>query len=329
MPSRRDRSASYSRSRSRSPDRRREREKRRERDRDRSYSPDERRKLPHDASPISESDYFQKSDEFRIWLKDEKGKYFDELSGDKARSYFRKFVKAWNRGKLSSEFFLLIHFLIQAHRNPESLYAGVDSSAIPATSTTSYKWSFASKSSRADEDALRQAKESVGAATYNRAEQSHPSGSASKAGSGKIQGPTLPSAADMQLARETAAEFAEEERRYKRKRDRKEDKDRIEDMVGPKEVGREGMLEKKRAKRENDRAFREKGDEGLEADESTLMGGSDSFHAHIARRDAAKKRFESAREEKANAIRERAKAFNEKESATMAMFQQLAKQRFG
>ncbi|ESK83963.1 splicing arginine serine-rich 12 [Moniliophthora roreri MCA 2997] len=311
MPSRRDRSVSYSRSRSRSPDRHRDRERRRERDRDRSYSPDERRKLPHDASPITESDYFQKSDEFRVWLKDEKGKYFDELSGDRARSYFRKFVKAWNRGKLS-----------------KSLYAGIDSSSIPATSTTSYKWSFASKSSRADEEALKHARESVGAATHNRSEPSY-SSSGSKAGSGRMQGPTLPSAADMQLARETAAELAEEERRYKRKRDRKDEKDRIEDIVGPKEVGREGMLEKKRARRENDRAFREKGDEGLEADETTLMGGGDSFQAHIARRDAAKKRHEHTREDKANTMRERANALKEKESATMAMFQQLAKQRFG
>jgi hypothetical protein len=51
----------------------------------RSRSPDETIPLPHDASPISESDYFRKGDEFRIWLKDEKRKYFDELSGDKAR----------------------------------------------------------------------------------------------------------------------------------------------------------------------------------------------------------------------------------------------------
>jgi hypothetical protein len=49
-------------------------------------------------------------------------------------------------------------------------------------------------------------------------------------------------------------------------------------MVGPKEVGREGMLEKKRARREGDRAFREKGDDGfVEADEKTLLGGGDSF----------------------------------------------------
>ncbi|EEB87203.1 hypothetical protein MPER_15546, partial [Moniliophthora perniciosa FA553] len=120
-------------------------------------------------------------------------------------------------------------------------------SSIPATSTTSYKWSFASKSSRADAEALKHARESVGAATHNRSESS-----GNRAGSGRMQGPTLPSTADMQLARETAAEQAEEERRYKRKRDRKEERDKIEDMVGPKEVGREGMLEKKRAKREND-----------------------------------------------------------------------------
>jgi hypothetical protein len=63
----------------------------------------------------------------------------------------------------------------------------------------------------------------------------------------------------------------------KRKRDRAEAKERVEDMVGPKEVGKEGMLEKKRARRETDRAFREKGDDGFEADESTLLGGGDSF----------------------------------------------------
>ena len=49
--------------------------------------------------------------------------------------------------------------------------------------------------------------------------------------------------------------------------------------MGPKEADREGMLEKKRARREGNRAFREKGDDGYEADESTLLGGAsgDSF----------------------------------------------------
>lgn len=75
------------------------------------------------------------------------------------------------------------------------------------------------------------------------------------------------------------AEQAAELRAYKRKRDKLEAKERIEDMVGPRPVGREAMLEKKRARRENDKDFRERGDEGLEVDEDVLLGGGDSFQA--------------------------------------------------
>ena len=92
-----------------------------------------------------------------------------------------------------------------------------------------------------------------------------------------MQGPTLPSQSDLVIAREDADAQRGKDRELKRKRDRKEEKERVEDAVGPKEVGREGMLEKKRARREADKAFRDRGDEGLEADESTLMGGGDSF----------------------------------------------------
>ena len=53
----------------------------------------------------------------------------------------------------------------------------------------------------------------------------------------------------------------------------------------------------------------------------------------IARRDAARKRFEekrtTTREDKVATSRERAVAMREKDKATMDMFQQLAKQRFG
>jgi len=42
--------------------------------RDRSRSPERHHDLPKDVSPIAESDYFLKSAEFRVWLKDEKGK---------------------------------------------------------------------------------------------------------------------------------------------------------------------------------------------------------------------------------------------------------------
>ncbi|KAG8219279.1 hypothetical protein J3R82DRAFT_142 [Butyriboletus roseoflavus] len=145
-----------------------------------------------------------------------------------------------------------------------------------AANQTAYKWSFADKRSSADTNALRIAREDVDSATY------HPSGAGGHAhrtagGGNRVIGPTLPSASDLVLARETTSEHRASERDLKRKRDRAEAKERLEDTVGPKEVGREGMLEKKRARRENDRAFREKGDDGYEADESTLLGGGDSF----------------------------------------------------
>ena len=164
----------------------------------------------------------------------------------------------------------------------ETYYDGINSASIPATINTAYKWSFASKKTRADDDALRNAREQVGAATYGHQQDpvlvSHADGPSSRPG-GRIQGPAMPPGFDLTLAREQAAEHRDEERTHKRKRDKMETKERIEEMVGPKPVGREGMLEKKKLKRENDRDFREKGDEGLEMDEKTLMGGDDSFRA--------------------------------------------------
>jgi len=235
----------------------------------------------------------------------------------------------------------------------ESLYSGIDPSTQAATSQTGYKWSFASNKSRVDNEALRAVRTAVGQDTYSRDSLLQPNESGKReGGNGRVQGPTLPSVSDLVLAREAASEYDNEERKYKRKRELAEAKDRVEDMVGPREVGREAMLEKKRARREGDRAFREKGDDGFEADDATLLGGGDSFRdryvgfflrllsslphlffQRIARRDAARKRFEekreAAREEKGIAARERVSAMREKDKATMDMFQQLAKQRFG
>ena len=161
----------------------------------------------------------------------------------------------------------------------ESLYAGIDPSKQSADSQTAYKWSFASKRTRAEDEALRAARAEVGASTY-RASGEPPSRSGD-GGNKRVQGPTLPPQADRVLAREAAEERATAERDYQRKRDKAEARERVEDMVGPREVGRERVLEKKRERREGDRAFRDRGDEGLEVDEGTLLGagGGDSFKA--------------------------------------------------
>jgi hypothetical protein len=99
--------------------------------------------------------------------------------------------------------------------------------------------------------------------------------------SGRTLGPTLPSASDLTLQREAGVESAQLERRIAKKRAR----DRLQDEdggIGPKAVGREGMMEKKRARREDDKAMRDrKEDGGLEMREDVLMGAgsNDSFQA--------------------------------------------------
>jgi len=101
--------------------------------------------------------------------------------------------------------------------------------------------------------------------------------------SGRRQGPTLPTPSDLTYASELQSAQRAEARAYAHAQNKKETKGMIEDLVGPKPVGREGMLEKKALRREGDRDFRERkgGDEGLEVDEGVLMGsgGGDSFQA--------------------------------------------------
>ena len=98
--------------------------------------------------------------------------------------------------------------------------------------------------------------------------------------SGKSIGPTMPSSSELTLLRESAAEFRAVEAAYTRKRARAEERERIEDLVGPKEQGREGALEKKRVRREEGRATQAVKDDIFgDYDEGTLMGGGDSFQA--------------------------------------------------
>ncbi|KAB5592774.1 hypothetical protein CTheo_3758 [Ceratobasidium theobromae] len=297
----------------------------RNRSRSRSRSPTPKLSLKElGVSEISEADYFRKSSEFRAWLRDERDKYFDELSGERARhSYFRKFVKAWNKGKLSKELYTADAAL---------------ESARPAASQTSYRWSFATNS-KVSAAELKAAREAVSQATYDRdapptADTAPKRTQGPPLPSGRTHGPALPSASDRTLEREAAAEAAQRDRRAanKRTRERLEDED---GGIGPKAVGREGMMEKKRARREEDRAMsNRKEDGGLEMSEDVLMGSgsSDSFQAAIARRDAAKARWaekKAAANGGSGAPNERLQAMRAREAETMAMFQNMVKERYG
>lgn len=207
-------------------------------------------------------------------------------------------------------------------RSLESIYQG----AIERAPTTGYKWGFASKTTKADSDAIRAVREEMGSSRLG--------GASSSSNSKRVLGPTLPSHADRVLAEEEAEEKRAAELQRKRKRERAEDKDRLEDTIGPKEIGKAGMLENKRAKRENDKAFRERGDEGfVETDEKTLMGGGDSFRERIAQRDANRLKWQekkaTERSERVADVQERQNALREKDRATMDAFMKMAKERFG
>lgn len=101
-----------------------------------------------------------------------------------------------------------------------------------------------------------------------------------------MHGPTLPgqstrfprSTADRQYELEEKEELDRRQNSSARKRARAEEADKLEDILGPREVGREKIQENKRARRETDRAFREKSAEP-ELDQDALMGGGDSFRA--------------------------------------------------
>jgi hypothetical protein len=48
---------------------------------------------------------YAQNSEFQTWLHEEKDLHFNEMSGDKARKYFKKFVSHWNDGKLPKKYY--------------------------------------------------------------------------------------------------------------------------------------------------------------------------------------------------------------------------------
>jgi len=54
---------------------------------------------------ITEEDYYNKSEEFRVWLKLCRDLYFEDLSTVEAKALFEKFSKAFNKGRLSAMYY--------------------------------------------------------------------------------------------------------------------------------------------------------------------------------------------------------------------------------
>lgn len=54
---------------------------------------------------ISDEDYFAKSVEFAMWLKEARGLFFSNLSSEETHKLFGTFVGIWNAGKLSAKYY--------------------------------------------------------------------------------------------------------------------------------------------------------------------------------------------------------------------------------
>ncbi|XP_047939778.1 style cell-cycle inhibitor 1-A isoform X4 [Salvia hispanica] len=62
-------------------------------------------KLPLDIQELTDDDYFSKNNEFSTWLKEEKRKFFADLSSEAARSLFKEFVAEWNSQELEPHYY--------------------------------------------------------------------------------------------------------------------------------------------------------------------------------------------------------------------------------
>lgn len=249
------------------------------------------RKAKSMIQSITEDDYFAKSTEFRLWLRQSKKKYFEDLSSDDARRYFKKFVRAWNDFELD-----------------ESYYKGIRSSQLSSKETTKYQWAFAKKIGRDDQNRVESIRDSIDTMTNVRfaEEVNRLTGKATALGSSgasaakRVLGPSMPPPSGSQSSTRrpmTADEVMEQEEQdqYRRRQKRAElnsyrkTKDAVLEELAPKETGREAKLEKKRAMNEYHRRERSP---DVELSEQDMMGTGSDYKSALA----AERRRREARE---------------------------------
>jgi len=162
---------------------------------------------------------------------------------------------------------------------------------------------------------------------------------------GQTQGASIPSVQDLRARDEQADEDVSSAReryrddiRHERATDRKLQKERIDEIAPRAEAGtRERQLEKKKEKADSNRAFAASKDGGdTDLRDADVMGEEDSI-GELKRMQKANERKKTEREiRKEEILRARQEeretrlaGLKEKEDRTMAMFKEIAKQRFG
>ncbi|KAJ3344746.1 hypothetical protein HDU83_004768 [Entophlyctis luteolus] len=276
---------------------------------DDSDSDDGKRKLQRlGVQPLTDADYYARSAEFIVWLREKRHTFLDKLSADDAHDLFAKFVRRWNRGDLDDKF-----------------YRGIAATDFASNARTKHRWNF--KVSKEDEARLAEAKDSVHVMTS--ASDGLSEDSKSREGKKGLTAFSLSSGEGLRRKREDNDDMDDEDRaRYLaalRKKDAKAFETRraadLEELV-PKATGREAQLEKKKA---TSAYLKQERDTEIAYKDSDLMGGGDSFAAHLAREKQRKERIEERRQPRREEMDSRAQTYKAKEEATMAMLRELAK----
>ncbi|KAI9343108.1 hypothetical protein BDR26DRAFT_933200 [Obelidium mucronatum] len=289
-------------------------------------SDSEPEKTPKVDNPITADDFYTKSSEFIVWLREKKKLSLSNLSSKEARKYFDKFVKKWNSASLS-----------------EKYYRGISTTDIASNQRSTHKWNF--KVSDADEARLTEAKDSVHVMTAMKLEAERRGGKGksdnregeSRGGFGKTGGggsSTNSSGANSLPVgnRDDDSMDPEDRARYERALRKKDFKSFDStrqvaiDEIAPKATGREAQIEKKRA---INAYHKQERDTDVSLNDSDLMGGGDSFAAHMARERERKRRLEERklpdRQHQRQDIDSRVQSYQAKEDATMMMMRDLAK----
>jgi hypothetical protein len=264
-----------------------------------SYHKDKHRKDKKDSlyedalnsiPKISMKDYYNKNAEFQYWLKKKKHVYFSDISTEKGKKYFKKFVKKWNNVELSQKY-----------------YEG--NIKINNSERSRYNWGISKEDNRNikndDEEFI-----------FN------------KRNNDKKEKRKLMTPEDydlLQIEREENSRNRYMKEKQERKKFRKEQKELLDELV-PKPTGREAMLEKRKQITAFHRANAEK-DLDIEYSDSELMGGDD-IKERIRQRDRMNQKREEMRLRKQAEINMKAEAYRKKEEETMNMLRKMAEARF-
>lgn len=289
-----------------------------DRDRDERRRDRKARRIDLRAEGIPEltvDDFDARKREFREWLRDERDQVraggdaraaltsqrYDDLSSREAHRLFDdRFVRAWNKGKLDRRYYK------STSQSDARSVARIDPAQAEAT-------------------ALRTSADTAGPS------QPRPM-------IGPARPPAPSTVAELHERREREREEAERHQRVQAAEKSRSRREAKEAEVSERATGRDRIAEKRAEARTSNRAFadRRADDAAPELDDSTLMGGSDSFAAALAReraREARGGRVSQARqarqEEREVELAEKRAAHSAKEAETLAMLRGLAAARFG